>query len=399
MTSGKSQTKRKAPDLDVPDPGEDPAERKRVLNVLAQRRYRQRKKAHLQELEAQAAKGDPEAAREDTLESYSASPEENTRETLQVVDKGAQPSVDRPGDQDEVPFEPSTYFQQMAFEDPQVYTTIVSDPGDDQVYPATTTSDGSFTTYDGGLAFPIDVECFWDTSVLLSSLPSTPLSSTTNSSSNGSTTWSLVVPAAYASPRPVLTDTGRQASPQPFVEDMHYSFPDEAHLEMAELTLLRGCMAIAKRLNIQELIWSLTSTSPFTEPAMALAQFNHLPVNLQPTLVQMTVPHHPIIDMLPWPSVRDRMITILSQPPEVRPPGASSPMALLEFVYDIEDSAEGVRISGSDPYSHRNWEVGEKVFKSWWWIFDKDIIRRSNELRASRGAPMLGRGSILGEVA
>jgi len=89
----------------------------------------------------------------------------------------------------------------------------------------------------------------------------------------------------------------------------------------------------------------------------------------------------------------------LSQPPELRPPSAASPMALVDLVYDIEDSAEGVRISGSDPYSDRNWEVGEKVFKSWWWCFDKDIIRRSNELRASRGAPMLGTGSILGEVA
>ena len=72
-------------------------------------------------------------------------------------------------------------------------------------------------------------------------------------------------------------------------------------------------------------------------------------------------------------------------------------MALLEFVYDLEDSAEGVRISGDDPSSENNWELGEKIFKSWWWIFDRDIIRRSNQLRTARGAPALG-GSILGEV-
>ena len=92
------------------------------------------------------------------------------------------------------------------------------------------------------------------------------------------------------------------------------------------------------------------------------------------------------------------MIMVLSQPPDIRPPSAASPLALFEFVYDIEDSAEGIRISGSDPFSEHNWELGEKVFKSWWWVFDRDIIRRSNELRVSRGAPLLG-GSILGEVA
>jgi hypothetical protein len=73
-------------------------------------------------------------------------------------------------------------------------------------------------------------------------------------------------------------------------------------------------------------------------------------------------------------------------------------MALIEFVYDLEDGAEGVRIAGSDPCSDQNWEIGEKVFSSWWWMFDRDIVRRSNELRAMRGAPMLGTSIRVGSV-
>lgn len=64
----------------------------------------------------------------------------------------------------------------------------------------------------------------------------------------------------------------------------------------------------------------------------------------------------------------------------------------MDLAYDIEDSAEGIRIFGPDPYSDSNWEIGEKVFRSWWWAFDRDVIRRSNELRVSRGAPPLGVG-------
>src|SRR4051812_40065786 len=46
------ECRRKVPDLPIPGRDDDVAERKRVLNVLAQRRYRKRKREHLQELES-----------------------------------------------------------------------------------------------------------------------------------------------------------------------------------------------------------------------------------------------------------------------------------------------------------------------------------------------------------
>ncbi|RMZ82117.1 hypothetical protein DV737_g2216, partial [Chaetothyriales sp. CBS 132003] len=124
-------------------------------------------------------------------------------------------------------------------------------------------------------------------------------------------------------------------------------------------------------------------------------QFDHLPDNLRPTRAQLTHPHHPLLDLLPWPSVREKLVLIFSLPAEKRPPCAASPTALLELVYDIEDSAEGVRIWGDDPCSDKSWEVGEKVFVNWWWALDRDVIRRSNEMRRARGAKLLGQGSVL----
>jgi hypothetical protein len=191
------------------------------------------------------------------------------------------------------------------------------------------------------------------------------------------------------------------------------TFPDESHLDMPELALLRGCMTIAHRLDVADVIWSLSSVSPFCPATPTTTtttmEFAHLPPNLRPTPAQLSIPHHPVIDLLPWPSVRDRLIHVLNQPPQFRPAGgAKSPMALIEFVYDIEDPSEGVRISGEDPLDGRNWEVGEKVFGGWWWCFDREVVSRTNELRRRRGAPMLGvgmmggsasaGGSVLGEV-
>lgn len=73
---------------------------------------------------------------------------------------------------------------------------------------------------------------------------------------------------------------------------------------------------------------------------------------------------------------------------------------MLDLVYDVEDSSEGFRIWGDSPFVEANWEVGSKVFKSWWWAFDREILRRSNEWRRERGASKLGwgMGSVMGEV-
>ncbi|KAJ9608619.1 hypothetical protein H2200_006390 [Cladophialophora chaetospira] len=367
------KAKAKTAPLTVPELGEDSLERKRVLNVLAQRRYRQRRKEHIRKLEAQVEVTEIHPPPQP-------SPPPSTVRLQSISPRSEEDEATTNDSQSHCPFA----------------AAVLQPFGNDQALPMDSNIDPQHRTwpedpltsmfsYDQGL---------WDTSVLLPSLPSTPLSTPKQSSSSGSDIWPGTPSVATTSPK------GWQApqSPPFTFDDTTYSFPDEAYLEMTELTFLRGCMSIARRLNIQDIIWSFSATSPFTNPELTMADFNHLPANLRPTLLQMAIPHHPVIDLLPWPLARDRMIKILAQPPEFRPPGAASPMALLNFVYDIEDSAEGVRISGDDPYSGQNWEVGEKVFNSWWWLFDRDIIRRSNHLRACRGAPMLG-GSVLEEIA
>lgn len=388
MPSHQRQVRRQAKELEVPQPGADAEERKRVLNVLAQRRYRQRRREQLQRLQAQAFNT---AGGVNDLKTPDSSTAVQSRHNNV---KPVQP-----------PVEPSS-------------------PPLAQVSSARSVNDGIVGGADGGdqpilsehhhfPAFSEDMfdlssepQCFWDASLpsFPSGCPSTPLfsansrppsaESPSSSPSSSSLTSDSMGPGGLSE---TASSLRKKKAAIPLHRSAEYSsFPDEAYLEMPELKLFNGCISIARRLNVQDLIWSLGAQSPFfTDPAMTMMP---LPSNLQPTLNQLSIPHHPIIDLLPWPSVRDRMIMVLSQPPEVRPPSAASPMALLDFVYDIEDGAEGVRIFGDDPYSEQNWEIGEKVFQSWWWMFDKDIVRRSNELRAFRGAPTLGSGRVLGEV-
>ncbi|KAL2416503.1 hypothetical protein ABEF95_012824 [Exophiala dermatitidis] len=436
---GPAISKRDPPDLEVPQPGQDSAERKRILNVLAQRRYRERRRKHLERLEAKANTGD---------DSGSGHARSNSQQ------KDAELPSEKSGSEAQFPTQLSTgpgetVQERMAIHERQNLTltpqqnpfSVFNGPGDMFGFPPTGSQSQSHCwDASASLRFPHDGS-------------STPSATNELRSSSGTGTKSTTPTLFLACSNPVgpVHDgqgEGKAAvpvTPMPMTQiptttsqaimvqdddigidiDMNvnippHSFPDEAYLGMSELKLLKGCMSIARRLNIHDLIWSLTSESPFfstpdfdmgmasgmaiCDPDLDLG-FGHLPPNLQPTFNQITSPHHPIIDLLPWPSVRDKMIMVLSQPPEARPSAAASPMALLEFVYDIEDTAEGIRIFGGDPFSSRNWEVGEKVFRSWWWLFDRDIIRRSNELRALRGASILGSlgsssgsGSVLGEV-
>jgi len=164
-------------------------------------------------------------------------------------------------------------------------------------------------------------------------------------------------------------------------------FPDTYLLPVHELTLLRAMLRIANRIGCKEQLWSLDALSPFNRGnATPLEQ---LPVAWRPTPSQVLVPHHPLLDFLPWPGVRDRIIGIMSLPDDARPPNAMGPLALVNFAYDFEDNAEGVRIYGADPYDPSCWEVGQVLFERWWFIFDRNVIENSNRWRRLRGAPPL----------
>ena len=104
------------------------------------------------------------------------------------------------------------------------------------------------------------------------------------------------------------------------------SFPDSYYLPVNELTLLRGLMRIAVRLRCNTTtIWDLRSNSPFNDGTHTALTTQDLPQTWRPTLSQSSIPHHPVIDLLPWPSVRDRLLLLISLPDEARPAALSGP--------------------------------------------------------------------------
>jgi hypothetical protein len=97
-----------------------------------------------------------------------------------------------------------------------------------------------------------------------------------------------------------------------------------------------------------------------------------------------------MLDILPFPTLRTKLIVVFSLPPALRPPKARDDMALVQLAYDIDDDAEGLRIVGEGMSLREDeWEVGMKVFENWWWAFDREIVESSNRIRERRGAGRL----------
>jgi hypothetical protein len=194
-----------------------------------------------------------------------------------------------------------------------------------------------------------------------------------------------------------------------------FNFPDDRILEVPSLTLLNAAMKVAQRLNVTELIWDMTATSPFFQPsfsqqsttslpsldslgsspetssaslpqATGVSDFDELPSHLQPTPTQRLIPHHPILDLLPWPGARDKLIQVFNLPIHMRPKSAQDQLGLARLVYDMEDpGGEGMNVRGQDPFSPVVWEIGQLMFERWWWAFESTVVERSNYLRRRRG--------------
>lgn len=212
--------------------------------------------------------------------------------------------------------------------------------------------------------------------------------SSSSTSPDASCSWENSLPSTV--PSLGYISSGSSSGPSP---PSSSEFPDSYLLPVHELKLLKGMMLISKRIGCDSAnIWSLDCPSPFNQGVGTPA--DQLPLPWRPTGAQVSVPHHPVVDLLPWPSARDRFLMLLELPDESRPPAARGPMALVNFVYDLEDGSEGVRIYGDDPCDPAGWEVGQVPFQRWWFLFDRDIIDTSNRWRAIRGAPQL----VLGET-
>ncbi|PYI33845.1 hypothetical protein BP00DRAFT_468713 [Aspergillus indologenus CBS 114.80] len=109
-----------------------------------------------------------------------------------------------------------------------------------------------------------------------------------------------------------------------------------------------------------------------------------LPASLQPTLVQRTVVHHPWLDLLPHPAMRDNLILAGEAYDESR-------LCLdMKGLGSVHGQYSGI-IIWSDPWDPSGWEITEPFSRSWEWVLRGcwEIFHSTNAWRARRNEEAL----------
>ncbi|KAI1369710.1 hypothetical protein F5Y08DRAFT_101202 [Xylaria arbuscula] len=348
------------PALAVPNINDDAAERKRVLNVLAQRRYRERKRQDKSRTTTQDIAVTQSNSHDDEPNSLTG----GLASAPGIIIQEEELSI-------------STYPDLLPS-----YVSVAADDYESGVVSQTGWPAAFFKLSTLGL--PPGVEQPYSESIdpSISSLE-------VETSLTGADATSFGFPADAIDPSSLI-DPSSSPSTTGNSDLANFSFPDSYYLPVNELILMRGLLRIAIRLRCNTTkIWDLSTNSPFNDGTHTALTTQELPQTWRPTRSQSSIPHHPVIDLLPWPSVRDRILLLMSLPDEARPAALAGPLAVAQLAYDLEDAAEGVRIWGDDPCEPTAWEVGQVLFERWWFVFDRQVVDQSNYWRTLRGAATL----------
>ena len=117
---------------------------------------------------------------------------------------------------------------------------------------------------------------------------------------------------------------------------------------------------------------------------LQLLRWKELPKNMLPTEDQLTIRHHPYIDVsFPWPKMRSKLLKLLNTVIDYNEFCDAVFKAGLLPRAEIDEPA--FYIWGDETMDESAWEVGERFAKKWWFLLDDAIIRRTNWWRRLRG--------------
>lgn len=114
-----------------------------------------------------------------------------------------------------------------------------------------------------------------------------------------------------------------------------------------------------------------------------------LPPALQPTEIQRLVPHHPWLDLIPIPKLRDNLILAGDLIDDIKlcHDLCGNSVSRVAPKHSSEANGETGLIVWKDPWDPSGWEITETFFRNWGWILQDcwDLFRSTNAWRNRRG--------------
>lgn len=148
--------------------------------------------------------------------------------------------------------------------------------------------------------------------------------------------------------------------------------PRDSHFVIQGMKTLSALLTNARMLRIR-------CKPPYTRGVMISSSSSTLSA-LSPTELQLRLPHFPYIDLLPFPSMRDKLLTF------------SECIDRDEIWSDL--ATGGFTVWGKTPWDKRGWEVHTDFGNKWWWLMTDEVLDESNFWKIQRGEELLDIRSI-----
>jgi hypothetical protein len=168
--------------------------------------------------------------------------------------------------------------------------------------------------------------------------------------------------------------------------DMAYRLPADHLLSLIYYNVFRACVSNIQRLGLSFEEMCLDEyQSKFPTMAPDDPSLQLLPPDLRPTQLQRRIPHHPMWDILPSPTLRDNVLTYGED-------SLDDTKLCFEIMGDgspasgEEASERAGLIAWSDPSQASGWEVTEKFAKNWSFLLKgaRELELSTNRWRAAR---------------
>lgn len=186
-----------------------------------------------------------------------------------------------------------------------------------------------------------------------------------------------------------------------FAEQAHASFvqgtPALAHLPLlVQYNVQCGFLRNAEMLCVVEEYHNYDGISYFSRYGSELDHMTsnwpaEWPPNLRPTPLQLSVEHHPWIDLFPWPVMRDNMIQALKYP-EIFDED--------ELCQDTSDYSVAGRhpmlVIWGPAWDPRSWEMTVPFLTKWGWLFSGcgSVLEATNHWRLRRGESVISKNEF-----
>lgn len=154
----------------------------------------------------------------------------------------------------------------------------------------------------------------------------------------------------------------------------------ETLLSLIQFNMTRALVANAKTLGFTTRLMSQQARSPFASTGVESTFIDSLPSSLQPTIFQLTIPHHPWIDLLPVPELRDNLLH--------RDPKSYDAAQLcrdMRGFQQVTDGRGGVTVWGP-PWDPHCWEISPAFAQKYPWVVQgcQGLLVSTNHWRAIR---------------